>query len=150
MASNNKTIYAGRSQLAYVSTDENGELKIIGAPFEVDEVVKKVQRQGFEITYLTYVFELFDRLGGKKYAVLKYIMSHKDSENKLVITTRELAQKCGVSRNTVLETLAILREAKLVTTRTGAIMLNPRLAHRGSNNKEIYLLQKFEAFGDEG
>ena len=43
-----------------------------------------------EITYLTYLVDLFDKLGGKKYTVFKYILAHKSAENTLIITTREL------------------------------------------------------------
>ena len=32
---------------------------------ETDDIVKKVPRVGFEITYLSYFFNLFDQLAGK-------------------------------------------------------------------------------------
>lgn len=145
----NDTIYKGRE--AYVRIDskalnETGEIKIIGEPIEADEVVKKVQRNGFEITYLAYFCDLFDKLGGKKYVVFKYIIENKNSENQLIITNRELATKCNVGINTVTETLKLLKTANLISVRTGAIMLLPKLAHRGSDRKEAYLMQKFESF----
>ena len=145
----NDTIYKGRE--AYVRIDskalnETGEIKIIGEPIEADEVVKKVQRNGFEITYLAYFCDLFDKLCGKKYVVFKYIIENKNSENQLIITNRELATKCNVGINTVTETLKLLKTANLISVRTGAIMLLPKLAHRGSDRKEAYLMQKFESF----
>lgn len=56
-----ETIYRG--QEAYVRIDaqafqEHGEVKITGEPIIADEVVKKVNRNGFEITYLTYLVDL--------------------------------------------------------------------------------------------
>ena len=95
-----ETIYRG--QEAYVRIDaqafqEHGEVKITGEPIIADEVVKKVNRNGFEITYLTYLIDLFDKLGGKKYTVFKYILAHKSAENTLIITTRELAEKTSTS-----------------------------------------------------
>lgn len=145
----NDTIYQGRE--AYVKIDaralhETGEVKIIGEPIEAEQVVKKVPRNGFEITYLAYFCDLFDKLGGKKYIVFKYIIENKNSENQLIITSRELAEKCNVGINTVTDTLKLLKTANLISTRTGAIMLLPKLAHRGSDKKEAYLMQKFEAF----
>lgn len=140
-------MYNGTSKWLQVPSDyepKPGENVI-----QTDDVVRKVQRTGFEITYLTYLFDVFDKLGGKKYQVLKYIMDHKSSDtNALIITNRELAAKSKVSLQTVTEALKILREAHLIETRTGAIMLNPKLAHRGNSGKEKYLLQKFEAFDD--
>ena len=145
----NTTIYQGRE--AYVKIDakalhETGEVKIISDPIEAEQIVKKVPRHGFEITYLAYFCDLFDKLGGKKYVVFKYIIEHKNPDNQLIITNRELAEKCKVGINTVTDTLKLLKEAGLISTRTGAIMLLPKLAHRGSDRKEAYLMQKFEAF----
>lgn len=144
---NQETIYKGRSKWLKVPNDyvpKNGE-EVISA----DEIVKKVPRNGFEITYLAYLFNIFDKLGGQKYKVLKYILQHKSSDNTLIITNRELAQKAKVSIMTVVEALKVLRSAKLIETRTGAIMINPKIAHRGGEGTERYLLQKFAVFGDE-
>ena len=143
----NETLYQGRSR--WLQVPDNYEAQPGENVIDTDDVIKKTDRNGFEITYLSYFFDLFDSLAGKKYAVMKYILQHKSSENTLIITTRELATKCNVSTKTVVETLKILREAGLVVTRTGAIMLNPKLAHRGRNGRERYLLQKFTTF-DEG
>lgn len=119
-----------------------------GETIEADQVIKKVPRNGFEITYLAYFFDLFDKLGGQKYKVFKYILNNKSSDNTLIITCRELAEKTNTSTNTVNATLKLLKEAGLITQRTGAIMLHPQLAHRGSDRKEAYLLQKFVEFGE--
>jgi hypothetical protein len=138
------TIYQGHSKWLQVPEDykaQDGENVI-----ETQDIVKKVPRNGFEITYLAYFFDLFDKLGGKKYVVFKYILNNKNSENQLIVTTRELADKTKTSHKTVLETLKLLRNARLIETRTGSIMLNPKLAHHGSDEKERYLLQKFVSF----
>lgn len=121
-----------------------------GEVIEADQVIKKVPRNGFEITYLSYFFELFEQLGGQKYKVFKYIMNNKNADNQLIITTRELAKKTNTSLPTVSATLKLLKDAKLIQQRTGAIMLHPRIAHRGSDRKEAYLLQKFVAFEEDG
>lgn len=143
----NETLYRGTSKWLQVSPDyvpRDGENVI-----ETDDIVKKVPRAGFEITYLSYFFDLFDQLAGKKYTVVKFILQHKSADNTLIITNRELAKKCSVSTKTVVDTLKLLRDAGLIQTRTGAIMLNPKLAHRGSDQKEKYLLQKFVEFPED-
>ena len=89
------TLYRGKTRWLRVPDDyvaKNGEEVI-----DTDEIIKKVPRNGFEITYLTYLFDLFDRLGGRKYQVLKYILQNKSADNTIIITTRELAKKCNVS-----------------------------------------------------
>lgn len=146
-----ETIYRG--QEAYVRIDaqafqEHGEVKITSEPIIADEVVKKVNRNGFEITYLTYLVDLFDKLGGKKYTVFKYILAHKSAENTLIITTRELARKTETSVQTVTDALKLLEESGLIARKTGAIMLLPKVAHRGNDRREAYLMQKFVEFDD--
>ena len=94
-----KTLYQGKE--AYVQIDlqaltETGEVKQIGDPFVADASITKVDRNGFEITYLAYLFDVFDQLGGQKYKVFKYIVENKSSDNTLIITTRELAERCKV------------------------------------------------------
>lgn len=147
-----KTLYQGKE--AYVQIDlqalnETGEVKLVGDPFVADASVTKINRNGFEITYLAYLFDVFDQLGGQKYKVFKYIVEHKSSDNTLIITTRELAKKCDVSTKTVSDAIRLLREKGLIATRTGAIMLLPKIAHRGSNGREQYLMHKFEEFTGE-
>ena len=134
----NETLYEGRDIWINQRTGEK---------IEAEQIIKKVPRNGFEITYLAYFIDLFDKLGGKKYVVFKYILEHKNSENQLIITNRELAEKCKVGINTVTDTLKLLKKANLITQRTGAIMLHPQLAHRGNDKKEAYLLHKFVEFG---
>lgn len=145
-------LYQGQEAWVRIDTQalkQTGEIKIVGEPILADEVVKKVRRNGFEITYLTYLVDLFDKLGGKKYTVFKYILANKSADNTLIITTRELAKKTDTSTKTVTETLKLLEESGLISRRTGAIMLLPKLAHHGSDRREAYLMQKFVEFEEE-
>lgn len=135
--------YLGRSQ--WVKIDENGELT--GEIKEVDEFETKVNRSGFMITYMSAIINLIDKLGTKKMQVMKYIFENMSkTENTLIITTDELAKKSKVSKPVVIETLKILEDANLIRRKTGAIILHPRLMHRGDEFKERYLLTKFETF----
>lgn len=147
-----KTIYQGKE--GYVQIDlqalhETGELKIISEPIVADASITKCDRNGFEITYLAYLFDVFDQLGGQKYKVFKYIVEHKSADNTLIITNRELAKKCEVTVDTVSRTLKLLKEKGLIATRTGAIMVLPKIAHRGKAGREQFLMHKFEEFGND-
>jgi Fe2+ or Zn2+ uptake regulation protein len=146
----NNVVYQGGSIWARVNEKvlhETGEIQITGEIIHTDDVIRKTPRVGFEITYMMYLFELFDKLGGQKYKVVKYILEHRSkAENILIITIDELAKKAKVSRQTVFDTLKVMEEAGLIARRTGAIMINAKLAHRGDDKKERYLLQKFETF----
>lgn len=124
-----------------------------GEIIEAQEIVKKTSRQGFMITYLHQIIKLIDQLGNRKMQVVKYILDNMDTAtNTLIITTVELAEKTGVSRQTVSDTLKILERNGIIARRSGAIMIHAQLLHRGSNSKEKYLLTKFQEWqkGDEG
>lgn len=144
-----KTLYQGKE--AYIQIDlqklnETGEVELVGDPFVADASLTKVERNGFEITYLAYLFDVFDQLGGQKYKVFKYIIENKSSENTIIITNRELAKKCEVSTKTVSDAMKLLKEKNLIATRTGAIMVLPKIAHRGKKGREQFLMHKFEEF----
>lgn len=137
----NNVIYTGVSRWQNVDT---------GEVIETNDVVKKVDRNGFMITYLETIVNLIDVLGNKKMAVVKYILNNMDkSTNTLIITTTELSEKAEVSRQVVSDTLKILTNAKIITRRTGAVMIHPSLIHRGNVQKEKMLLTRFQDFGDE-
>lgn len=147
-----KTIYQGKElwvQLDPQAYQESGEVKLVSEPIQADASITKCDRNGFEITYLAYLFDVFDQLGGQKYKVFKYIVEHKSSDNTLIITTRELAEKCNCTQATVLKALKLLKEKGLIATRTGAIMVLPKIAHRGKVGREQFLMHKFQEFGNE-
>ena len=132
-------LYSGMSRWQNLET---GEI------IEASEITKKIGRNGFLITYLTAIINLIETLGNKKMQVVKYLLSNMEyANNTIVITTRELAEKSKVSHNTVLETLKILEKANIIRRRTGAIMVNAELVHRGNGNKEKALLTRFQEFG---
>lgn len=118
-----------------------------GEIIEATEVIKKVERNGFMITYLSAIINLIDSLGNKKMQVVKYILKNMEkSNNTLIITTQELAEKSGVSKPIVIETLKTLEDAGIIKRRTGAIMIHSDLIHRGTASKEKALLTRFEEF----
>ena len=63
-----------------------------GEVIEADQVIKK-----FLEWIWNYIFKLFLwfiwPIRGQKYKVFKYIIENKNSDNQLIITTRELAEK---------------------------------------------------------
>lgn len=140
--------YLGTSR--WMKIDENGQPT--GEVKLVDEFDAELdtRRNGFMITYMSAIISLIDKLGTKKMQVVKYILENMSkSENTLIITTAELAEKAKVSKPVVLETLQILEEAKLIARRTGAIMLSAKLIHRGSESKERYLMTRFTEFSPD-
>lgn len=123
-----------------------------GEVIETTEIMKPISRQGFMITYLTEIIKLIDELGNKKMQIVKYILENMDkSSNSMFCTVRELSEWTKTSKQTVQDTLKILERAGIIQRRTGGLMVNPKLIHRGSNTKEKALLTRFYEFvGNEG
>ena len=117
--------------------------EVIGDIRKVDVVIKEVPRTGFAITYLSSIINLIDSIGNKKMQVVKYVLKNMDSNNLLVQTVREIATGCSCSLQTVNDTLKLLESAGIIARKTGAIMLSPKLAHKGNAKKERYLMAKF-------
>lgn len=121
-----------------------------GEMLEATEILKPVGRQGFMITYLSEIIRLLDKLGNKKMIIVKHILTNMEpATNTYLTTTRELAQKTNTCLQTVTDTLKILEEANIIQRRLGAIMINPRLVHRGTDEKEKALLTRFYDFNNK-
>lgn len=123
---------------------ETGEERI------VDEFERPVGRkEHFMITYLAEIIDLMETLGNKKMQVVKYILANMSKyDNTLIITTRELAEKSGVSHNTVLETLKQLSDAGIIQRRVGSIMISPKLMNNKKASGEATMMVKYKEFGN--
>lgn len=135
-----KMQYTGRERWVNVDTGETRE---------VDTFEKPVQREnGFMITYLAEIINMIETLGNKKMQVVKYILANMcKANNTLIITTRELAEKCGVSHNVALQTLKLLEDSQIIERRTGAIMVSPKLVNNWRSDKEATMMIKYHEFG---
>ena len=139
-----KSIVQLKDHEFWLRVDENGNV-IDNEVKRVDVVVKEIPRAGFAITYLSNIINMIDAIGNKKMKVVKYILSHMDSNNKLSETVREIASGAGVSIQTAFETLKLLEDIGVVARKVGTVMLSPKLVHKGNAQKERYLLTKFLA-----
>lgn len=142
MTRKDRTVYTGREVWINQAT---GEIR------EVDSFERSVGRkEAFMITYLGEIINMLETLGNKKMQVVKYILANMcKTNNTLIITTRELAMKCDVSHNTVLETLKTLEKAKIIERRTGAIMVSPKLMNNWKPGKEATMMVKYQEFAED-
>ena len=115
-----------------------------GEEVKAETVVKKVDRSGFEITYIAYLCDLFEMLGNQKMKVLKYILENKTVDNLVIDTVRSISEKSGVSLQTVQRTLTILNEKGVISRRNGVMVIHPKIAHKGNYHKEKNIMIKFE------
>lgn len=139
---------------AYIEIDlelleHTGEIKLIGSPIIAPTITERVPRGKFEITYTAELFDIMRSLGNKKIEVLAYILDHKDGNNSLNMTNIELSKAVGVARQTVVDTMNILKNAELVGRKGSVIMISPRLMVKGNQLREAWLMRKYEEITDE-
>lgn len=118
---------------------------------DIDMFEKTVGRnEPFMITYLAEIINLIDTLGNKKMQVVKYILKYMSkTENTLIITTRELAEKCNVSKPIVLDTLKLLEKVDIIQRRTGAIMISPKLMNNKKSKGEAIMMTRYKQFRND-
>ena len=126
----------------YVQVHSDGT-PITGEVKRVDVMIKEIPRSGFAITYLSAIVQMIDAIGNRKMQVVKYILSHMDSNNKVSETEQEISNHSGISRQTVHDTLKLLENAGIIARKTGTVMLSPKLVHKGNAQRERLLMTRF-------
>lgn len=139
MGRKDRTKYTGRE--VWIN-QETGEVR------EIDAFEREVGRkEAFMITYLGEIINMIETLGNKKMQVVKYILQNMcKTNNTLIITTRELAERCDVSLQTATDTLKLLETAGIIERRTGAIMVSPKLVNNWRGGKEATMMIKYKEF----
>jgi len=134
---------------AYIEIDlelleSTGEVRIIGSPIIAPTLTTKVPRGKFEITYTAELFNIMKELGNRKIEVFAYLLDNKDGNNSINITNTQIAEKTGISRKTVIETMKILQEANLIARHNSVVMISPNLMVKGNQLREAWLMRKYE------
>ena len=142
-----KEIVQVKEQEYWLRVDASGK-PISDEVKKVDVIVKEIPRTGFAITYLSTIVQMIELVGNKKMQVVKYVLQHMDSNNKLSETVREISTGCNCSLQTVNDTLKILENAGIIARKTGTVMLSPKLIHKGNAQHERFLMTKFFAIKD--
>ena len=142
-----KEIVQVKEQEYWLRVDASGK-PISDEIKKVDVIVKEIPRSGFAITYLSTIVQMIELVGNKKMQVIKYVLQHMDSNNKLSETVREISTGCNCSLQTVNDTLKILENAGIIARKTGTVMLSPKLIHKGNAQRERFLMTKFFAIKD--
>lgn len=117
-----------------------------GEVMEVDQITKRAlgQKQFWKI----YLMDFLQVLGGFEYKqldVLIYILEHTEASNNTFLGTyRNIAEKVGVSYDTVSRTITLLlNKGFLKKVQTGVYQVSPTIMMKGSEHKKSLLLNYF-------
>lgn len=94
----------------------------------------------FHKVWLQNLITSLDGISSQRLKLAFWILDNLDSENKLVMTQRAMAEKSGMSLNTVITTMKALQNgnpAFLQKINSGAYRINPNVIWKGSYNKRM-------------
>lgn len=98
----------------------------------------------FHKIWLSAIIQSLDIIGNQKTRLAFWIIEHLDSENKLVLTQRQIAQKSHISLKTVTETMGILQDSGfLQKINIGAYRVNPDVIFKGRYTTRMGILLQY-------
>ena len=120
--------------------DENGE----AIPMQMN--VLEDRDFNFHKVWLQHLVNSLDSISNQKLRLAFWVIDHLDKENKLTMTQRAIAEKSGMSLQTVSRTLKALQEGKpafLVKINSGAYRVNPDVLWKGSHNNRMGICYEY-------
>ena len=137
MQTTKKQKFVGVKNLVYPETGEQ-------YPMQMN--VLEDRDFNFHKVWLQHLVNSLDSISNQKLRLAFWIIDHLDKENKLVMTQRTIAEKSGMSLQTVSRTLKALQDgnpAFLVKINSGAYRVNPDVLWKGSHSNRMGICYKY-------
>lgn len=112
-----------------------------------DFQVMKVEDRDFNFhkVWLEHIISSLDLIGNQKTRLAFWIIDNLDKENKLTMTYRQIAEKSGISLDTVRVTMKSLMESDfLERINQGAYRVNPDVVFKGGKNGRLNVLYQYQ------
>ena len=106
----------------------------------------------FHKVWLQHLVNSLDGISNQRLRLAFWIIDHLDKENKLTMTQRYIAEKSGMSYQTVSRTMRALQEgtpAFLVKINSGAYRVNPDVIWKGSHSNRMGILYEYRSSEQE-
>ena len=94
----------------------------------------------FHKVWLQHMVTSLDNISNQRLRLAFWIIENLDKENKLTMTQRSIAQKSGMSLQTVSRTMKALQEGEfpfLVKINSGAYRVNPEIIWKGGHRNRL-------------
>ena len=102
----------------------------------------------FHKVWLQHLVNSLDGITNQRLRLAFWIIDHLDRENKLTMTQRAIAEKSGISYQTVNRTMRALQEgspAFLVKINSGAYRVNPDVIWKGSYSTRMGICYEYNS-----
>ena len=104
----------------------------------------------FHKVWLQHILNSIDLIGNQKTKLAFWIIEHLNKENQLTMTQRQIAQKSGISLDTVRLTMKALLDSNfLVKQNIGVYMVNPDVVFKGGKTDRLNILIQYHDFERE-
>ena len=100
----------------------------------------------FHKVWLQHLIHSFDEIVNQKLRLAFWIIENLNKENQLVMTQRKIAEKSGISYQTVSRTIRLLTEGKppfLQRINAGAYRVNPDILFKGSHSNRMGICDEY-------
>lgn len=142
-----------RKEVLQMSTTRK-KVKVIGTETyikqstgEIEEMqVMKIEERdaNFRKLWLEHILHTMDLIGNQKTKLAFWLLDNLDRENKITMTYRQIADKSGMSYQTVYRTMNALIESDfLVKINGGAYRVNPDVLFKGGKNDRLNVLLQY-------
>lgn len=114
---------------------ETGEL------VETTEIESKAKDINFHKIFIAHIIEALDSIGNQKIKLLTFLLAHKNNENQIIMTQRDMAKKSEISLQTVSSTLKLLIQHDFIIKQSASVyLINPNMLFKGSGQKRMSIL----------
>lgn len=104
----------------------------------------------FHKVWLQHILNSIDLIGNQKTKLAFWIIEHLNKENQLIMTQRKIAEKAGISIDTVRLTMKALMESNfLIKINSGAYMINPDVVFKGGKTDRLNILIQYHRTTEE-
>lgn len=116
---------------------------------ETMQVISIEERDAnFHKLWLSHILQSIELIGNQKTKLAFWIIDNLDKENRLIMTQRKIAEKSGISLDTVKITMKTLAESNfLLKIQSGVYMVNPDIVFKGGKNDRLNILITYQQGG---
>lgn len=131
------------------------KVKVIGTETYINQATGELEEMqvlsieerdaNFHKLWLEHILHTMDLIGNQKTKLAFWLLDSLDRENKITMTYRQIADKSGMSYQTVYRTMNSLIESDfLVKINGGAYRVNPSMLFKGGKSDRLNVLLKYQ------
>ncbi len=130
------------------------KVRIIGTETYINQTTGELQEMqvvniedrdfNFHKLWIGHIINSLDLIGNQKVKLAFWIIENLNRENQLIMTYRQIAEKSGISLDTVRRTMTALIESNfLKKINNGAYQINPDVIFKGTRNGRLNVLYQY-------